>query len=332
LVRQVLGDSLGYLYPAALRVAVRTGVADALVDGPRSHEELAKLTGTAPGHLKRVLRFLAARGVFREDDSGAFHLTPAAGLLRSDSPIPLGNVVNLFTDEMYWLPAGRLEDTVRRGSTVFDDIFGAAFFDHVVADADRGRVFDTALASLSLLEQGPIADSYPFPPSGTVIDVAGGTGGLLQAVLSRNPGLRGILFDRESVLERHLLDIPAIAGRWETAEGDFVTEVPSGGDIYMLKRILHDKSDAESLAVLRTCRRAMSDDARLLVIDAVIPSAPGPHPSMISDVLMMTVWDGRERTREEFEALFAEAGLTLSRVIPTPSALAIVEAVPGRRE
>ena len=329
LVRQVLGDSLGYLYPAALRVAVRLGVADLLVDGPRSREELAAAAGVEADHLGRVLRFLATRGVFAEDDSGRFQLTPVAGLLRADSPVPLASIVLLFTDDMYWRPAGRLEDTVRAGRTAFPDIFGAPFFEYVLGAQERLDTFGTAIADLSVLEQGAIADSYTFPSSGTVVDVAGGRGGMLHAVLRRNPDLQGVLFDREPVLRHHRLDDPEIAGRWRTVAGDFTAEVPAGGDIYLLKRILHDKSDDESLSVLRTCRRAMSDSARLLVIDPVIPPTTGPHPHVVSDILMMTVWDGRERTEEQLGQLLADADFKLIGVTATPSGLSIAEAGPA---
>jgi hypothetical protein len=327
LVRQVLGDSLGYLYPAALRVAARFGVADRLVDGPRTATELAAPCGVEAGHLGRVLRFLATRGVFREDETGAFHLTPAAGLLRSDNPVSLRSLVLLFTDDLYWRPAGRLDDAVAGGGTVFDDVFGAQFFDHLPRDEERAELFYTAMADLSVLEQGAIAGSYPFPETGTVVDVAGGRGGLLHAVLTRNPGLRGVLFDREPVLRRHRLDDPAIAGRWETATGDFYTSVPSGGDVYLLKRIVHDKTDDDSRRILRSCRQAMSDHSRLLVIDAVVPPGNGPHAGVLTDVLMLAVFEGRERTEDEIGELLAGADLKLSQVVATPTALSIVEAV-----
>ena len=211
-VRQVLGDALGYLYPAALRVAVRVGVADHLTDGPLPVERLAALCGVQPDHLRRVLRFLATRDVFREDEDGAFHLTTAASLLRSGSPLSVRSTVLLLTDEMYWLPTGRLEDTVRKGTTIFNDIFGSPLFDYLAGDEERAQIFHTGIADLSTMEQDGIADSYRFADAGTVIDVAGGPGGFLQAVLRRNPRLRGVLFDDESVLREHRLTDPRSRG------------------------------------------------------------------------------------------------------------------------
>jgi hypothetical protein len=329
-VRQLLGDSLGYLYSAALRVAVRVGVADHLAGGSLPVDRLAALGGVESDHLRRVLRFLATRGVFREDDDGAFHLTTAAALLRSDSPLPLRSLILLFTDQLYWLPAGRLEDTVRKGSAVFGDIFGAQFFDYLPSDKERAELFSEAMACMSATEQGGIVDSYRFPAQGTVVDVGGGLGGLLHEVLIKNPGLHGILFDREPVLRRHRLSDPAIEGRWETAAGDFYVSLPAGADFYLLKRILHDKTDADCVRVLQACRKAMTDQGRVLIADPLVP-ADGDYSvsTKLSDVLMMAVFEGRERTQDELAALVAQAGLTLSRVIPTAGALAIVEAVPA---
>jgi hypothetical protein len=332
MVRQVLGDSLGYLYPAALRVAVRLSLAEALADGPLTPQELASRTGASADHLRRVVRLLATRGVFREGEDGAVHLTPAANLLRPDGPVSVRTMVLLLTDEMYWLSTGRLEQTVRTGETVFNQIFGAPLFDYLLRNEEAGRVFHTGIADLSTIEQEPIAAAYGFPATGTVVDIGGGPGGLLQSVLRRNPGLRGVLFDQDSVLKEHRIDDPVVAGRWETAAGDFFTAVPPGGDIYMLKRVLHDWDDEHSIRILRSCREAMPAHARMLVIDAVVPPGNEPHASKVYDVAMMTIFDGKERTAEEFDVLFAAAGLKAVRVIPTPGTLSIIEAVPATGE
>lgn len=329
LVRQVLGDSLGYLYSAALRVAVRIELAEHLTDGPKTAEQLGELSGVDSGHLRRVLRFLATRQVFREDEAGAFHLTPGASLLKADSPFSVRSMILLLTDEMYWLPAGRLEETVRNGTTIFNEIFGGPLFNVLANEPDRAAIFNTAIADLSVTEQDPIAASYTFPEAGTVVDVGGGPGGLLAAILTRNPGLRGILFEQQSVLDKHRLGDPALAGRWEPVAGDFFGEIPSEGDLYVLKRVLHDWDDANSLRILKACRAAMPDHARILVIDAVIPPGNEPHPSKLYDLAMMTNFDGKERTQDEFDALLAAADLKPVRTIPTPGTLSIVEAVPA---
>jgi hypothetical protein len=326
-VRQILGDALGYLYPAALRVAASADIAGHLADGPATPAELARRTGMHADHLRRVLRFLATREVFREDEEGRFHLTTAANVLRADFPVSLRNLVLLFTGDTYWQPAGRLDETVRRGNSVYDRIFGAQIFDHLPTDAERTRLFTDAMADMSVLEHDGMAESYQFPETGTVVDVAGGLGGMLRAVLTRNPGLHGVLVDRAEVLARHRLADPDLAGRWETAEGDFFRKVPAGGDVYLLKRIIHDKSDEDAVRILRCVREAMPDSARLLIIDIVAPPGGVRHPSTISDMLMMAVFEGRERTEEQLAALLSTAGLKISRVLPTPSAMSVTEAV-----
>ncbi|MFI7602143.1 methyltransferase [Actinoplanes sp. NPDC049681] len=326
-VRQLLGDALGYLYPAALRAAAGAGIADHLTEGPLPAEELARRSGVDSGHLRRLLRFLATRGVFSEQPDGSFALTTAASVLRRDSPAPLRNLVLLFTDELYWRPAGHLDETVRRGTTVFDKVFGAQIFEHLSKEPAKNDLFVDAMADLSVLEHTGIAQSYDFPASGTVVDVAGGLGGMLQAVLVANPGLRGVLVDRSEVLERHRMTHPAVAGRFELTEADFFAELPSGADVYLLKRIIHDKSDEEAVRILRTCRAAMNESARLLIIDIVVPPAGAEQPNPTSDVLMMAVFEGKERTEEELTKLLSAAGLRISRVVPTPSAMSITEVV-----
>jgi hypothetical protein len=328
--RQLLADAVGYVFPAALRVAVRTEVADHLRDGPKSPEELAALCAVQPDHIKRVLRLLATRQVFRENDEGRFELTPTASLLCSGSPVPVRSLVQLFTDELYWLPAGRLEDTVRKGTPVFDDIFGMPCFEYLATDVDgREEMFSAAMVALSQMEKAAVAASYDFPEKGTVVDVGGGRGALLREILLRNPGLHGVLFDLESVLRGHELADPAIDGRWKTVAGDFFTAVPAGADRYLFKRILHDWDDDACVRMLRRCREAMAPTGRVLVIDTVVPPGNDYDASKVSDLVLMVTFNGKERTREELAVLFASAGLRLERVIPTPGTVSIVEGVPS---
>ncbi|MET9295404.1 methyltransferase [Streptomyces sp. NPDC003077] len=319
--------SLGFLQSAALATVARLDVADHLADGPRTPEQLAATLKVSADHLGRVLRLLATRGVFREDDEGAFHLTPAADLLRTDSPDSLRDGVLMLQSDLFWTPALRMGDTVRAGATVFDEIHGMPFFDYLARNPEAGEAFDTGMASYSRTENDAIAGAYAFPDAGTVVDVGGGHGGLLCQVLLRNPGLSGILYDQEGVLPGHVLDRPELAGRWELQPGDFFASVPAGADIYLVKRILHDWSDEESVRILKNCRSGMTENSRLLVIDAVIPPGNTPHTGKLLDVLMMTSLNGRERTEADFRELVATAGLKVTGVHPTPSTLSIVEAV-----
>ena len=176
-----------------------------------------------------------------------------------------------------------------------------------------------------------LVSCYDFGQYRRVIDVGGGQGGFLAEVLQAFPSVSGVLYDRPPVVqEPAYLTVAGLLNRCQVLGGDFFQSAPSGGDMYVLKRILHDWGDERSVQILRKCREAMSDRARLLVIDAVVPPGNDPHPSKIMDMLMMVLVEGQERTKQEFGELFQQAGLRLTSVIPTPSVLAIVEGVPMR--
>ncbi|GAA1404472.1 O-methyltransferase [Kitasatospora putterlickiae] len=323
----LVDEALGFLFPAALRAAADVGVADHLADGPASPAELAAATGTDARNLYRVLRLLATRGVVAEDARGRFTLTEAGQALRGDVPYSVRTAVQMLTDRTMWRPAGELTHCLTEGTTAFENLFGVPFFDHFAKDERTAAVFHVGMASMSDQENAPIAAAYDFPSSGTVVDIGGGHGGLLLEVLRRNPGLEGVLHDRAHVLAGNRLEgRPEVASRWTTREGDFFTAVPAG-DVLLLKRITHDWDDDACAALLGHCRRALRPGGRVLVLDAVVPSGNAPHQSKALDLMMMASLTGRERTEDDFAELFARAGLKLSRVIPTPTVLSVVEAV-----
>lgn len=323
----LLEQTLGYFYSAALRAAARLGIADNLVESARTPEELAEKVAAHGSSIHRLLRLLATRDVFAEDETGRFHLTASAQLLRTDVPGSMRSAVLMLTDQVFWKPAELLDDTVREGTTQFDRVFPAPFFDWLAQDEEAGNTFHAGMAAQSDAENGRIAGSYDFSHVGTLVDVGGGHGGFLVEVLRNSPDARGVLFDEEHVLAGHRLDEAQVADRTETVTGDFFDEVPSGADAYVLKRILHDWDDETSARILSRCREAMPAHGRVLVIDAVIPAGNEPHPGKDLDMLLMTSLPGKERTEAEFDAVLRAAGLSLMRVIPTSTPLSIVEAV-----
>lgn len=322
----VLDEAMGYLYSAALRAVAELGVADHLVAGPLPVSELATAVGADASSLYRALRLLAMRGVFAEDDAGRFGLTPTAEPLRTDAPASVRAAVLMITDRTLWLPAGELVETVRTGTSPFERLFGMPFFEHFAQDADTAATFHDGMAAWSDSENPIIARAFEFPPSGVVVDIGGGHGGLLLQILRDHPGLRGILYEQPHVFAGHRLGQLGADDRWELIEGDFFTEAPAG-DIYLIKRILHDWDDERSTRILRNCSETMADDGRILVIDAVIDPGNEPQSGKLLDMALMGSFPGRERTRAEFDTLLTEAGLHLVRVIPTPTHLSIVEAV-----
>jgi hypothetical protein len=326
--RHIIAESVAFLYPAALRAAALLEVAEHLVDGPRDVAGLAELTGAQGPFLRRVLRFLASHGTFREDEDGRFHLTPQADLLRADVPGSLRAGVLLVTSDAWWLPASDLVEAVRSGKPAFDSRFGQPFFAYLAEHPETGPLFNAGMAGFSAGDIDSIVAGYDFPDDGVMVDVGGGRGGLLLAALRTRPGLRGILLDQEHVLSGNVLADLGADDRWTTVAGDFFESVPSG-DFYTVKNVLHDWNDDQCVRILGNCRRAMNPGARLLAVDAVIPPGNDPHFGKALDMLMLLLLPGQERTRPEFERLFERAGFRITQVIPTPGALSIIEAVPA---
>ncbi|MCB5907840.1 methyltransferase [Streptomyces pinistramenti] len=232
----------------------------------------------------------------------------------------------LFTDDMFRRSAENLEDTLRTGKPGFDTAYGLPLFEHLTATPDKNRLFDTAMSSLTSGVNEKIAASYPFPDTGTVIDVAGGRGGLLREVLIRHPGLDGLLFDRPETVTDHLLNTADLSGRWQVRGGDVFAAAPGGGELYLLKNMLHDWPDEDCRRILTTIRRAMNPGSRLLVIDAVLPDSGTPRPAAALDIVMLMALQGRERTASEFQDLLDRSGFRLHRIVPTQALTSIIEA------
>lgn len=325
---ELLELAQGYLYSAALHSAARFGVADHLIDGPLDAGQLARAVGAHEGHLYRLLRLLATRGVFREDGQGRFHLTDLARPLCTKAERSLRDYVMVRGQAPFWRSAGALHESVRTGTTAFEDLYGMPFYDYVAADAEFGQAFNSSMAAFSQALSNDIAAACDFGAARRVVDVGGGRGGLLAAVLRRNAHLHGTLFDRHNVVAGHVLDTPDLAGRWEAVGGDFFEAVPAGADVYLLKHVLASWPDEQALRILRTCAAAMRPGARMLVANAMIPAGNAPHPGKTVDIVMMTVLNGKGRTLAEYRRLMAAAGLTVTAVTePSPHA-SIVEAVP----
>ncbi len=305
------------------------GIADRLAPGAKTVAELATGAGLQEEPLYRVLRFVASFGFFHEDESGRFHLTPHAEALRVGVAGSVRERLRRPWQELLWRTYERLPDMLRTGDTAFDLAHGRSFFEYLAAHPELNTVFDRTMARLSQVENAVIAAQYAFERRAWVVDVAGGQGGLLAAVLDRNPGVRGVLFDQPQVLAapEQLAD-PRFEGRWEAAAGDFFKGVPPGGDVYLLKRILHDWDDDRARSILTACREALRGAARLLIIDAVMKPGNEPDPHKFLDVNIMALTGGRERTENEFRRLCAAAGLEVHAVtaLPEPATLSLIEA------
>lgn len=325
---RLLELSLGHLYAAALHTAARLGIADLLAGGPRTADELAAAADAHGPHLRRMLRLLATKEVFREDEAGRFHLTPLAQPLRTGAERSLRDYVAVRGEEVFWRSAARLHTAVRTGSTAFEDVYGVPFYDYLAVEPALESRFHAGMASFSEALSNDVAETCDFSGVANVVDVGGGRGGLLRAVLRRHPHMTGLLFDLETVVSGHLLDEPELADRWCVDSGDFFVSVPAGADGYLLKHVLASWPDEECVRILRTVRRAMPAHGRLYVVNALIPPGNAPHPGKLIDMVMLTVLNGRGRSREEYRELLEAAGFSVERVAQASPHASVVEAVP----
>ena len=313
----------------AIYAAAALGVADVLANGPMEVEEIARRTGAHAGALRRLLRTLAGYGIFAEEETARFALTPMASLLRTGAAMSLKPVA-IWCGTVAHRVFGDIEHTIRTGTPAFDHAFGMEFFDYLDAHRDVGALFDAFMARQTAAIAAVLPAAYAFERVGTLVDVGGGRGQLLAAILKAFPSMRGILFDRPRLIgdAREYLERAGVVDRCAIVAGDIAVSVPSGGDAYLLKSIVHGVDDETALAWLRKCRDAMPDGARLLLVEMVLPTGNAPHPSRLMDLLMLVgTQGGRERTEAEFESLLARAGFTLSRIVRTASPYSVVEAL-----
>ena len=315
----------------ALHVTATLGVADLLAAGPRTAADLARATGTHAGALYRLLRAVASVGVLAEDEAGAFALTDLGQFLRADHPRSVhGNAV--WTGHPApWGTWQHLRHSVETGEPAFRHLHGVDPWEYGEQHPDVGALFDNAMTSLSLQQRDAVAAGYDFAGVRTVVDVGGGHGAQLAAVLAAHPQARGVLFDQPHVVAGAgpVLREAGVEGRSEVVGGSFFEAVPAGGDVYVLSRIIHDWDDAQATAILRTCRGAMGPDARLLLVERVLAPRNAPDPGKLMDLTMLVMLGGRERTAAEFGALYAAAGFRLTRVLPLPAAVSLIEGQPA---
>ena len=309
----------------AVSVVAELGIADILADGARSVEDLAGQTNAHANALFRIMRALASVGIFSQDSDGRFSLTPPANLLRSDVAGSQRCFAVMMGAEFHgaW---GELLHTARTGEPGFQKRFGRPAFQYMVENPDRHKFYDGAMGGYGVAEGAAMLDAYDFSVFRTVADVGGGSGMLLSAILNRHPNLNGILFDLPPVVDRTRTSISksGLSARCRIEGGDFFSSIPRGADAYVMQHIIHDWEDSDAIAILHNCREAMDSDAKILLVETVIPKGNESCFGKWLDLMMLLV-GGRERTQEEYHQLFSAAGLKLNRVIPTALEVSIIE-------
>lgn len=312
----------GFRTTWAIHTVVSLGLADLLSSGSKASDELAAETKTHPGSLYRLMRATASLGLFREEDRRCFSLTPMGEFLRTDMAGSHAAMAKLVGQDNFQGAWSQLLYSVRTGATAFDHVHGCNVWQYRAEHPDEARIFDRAMTSGTERFAEAVLDAYDFRQFETLMDVGGGDGAFLNKVLAAHPHMKGILFDQPHVVAKpatHAND------RYRAIGGNFFNGLPKGADACLLKWILHDWDDTAAINILRTCRSSMGSSGKVLVVEHVI-GAPNSNPDgKLMDLSMMVLTGGRERTAEEFSTLFENAGLRLSTIVPTTTALSVIE-------
>jgi hypothetical protein len=323
----------GYMAAHALGLAAELKIADLIHDGVTTSEELAKATGTHEPSLRRMLRLLASVGITTEPEPGRFGLTEVGAQLRSDSPDSLYAFTRMFCHESHFSAWQGLAHSVRTGEAAWDHVFGKNIYAYLADLPELSELFNVAMSQESRISAGHIAAAYDFSGVSKVVDVGGGDGTLISAILSANPHLEGVVFDSPSGVAQanDVLAANGLTDRTTVVAGDFFESVPTDGDLYIIKSVFQDWDDGPAKAILRTCRAHMPEGATLLIVGSVLPetAAPGEPIMFYTDMNMLVNSGGRERTESHFRALLAETGFAVESVaLKSAGPLSMIKATP----
>ncbi len=305
----------------SIHVVTRLGIADFLEGGPKSYQEIARSAGADPEALYRVMRLLASQGIFAEIGGGRFTLTPRAELLRTGVPGSL-RARALIVGEHYWRAFGELYHSAKTGKAAFERAYGMTHYDYLAENPEASELFSTLMTENAAANAAAVAATYDFSGKKTIVDVSGAHGALLAAILRTNPQAHGILFDLPHVVvgARKLLEAEGVAERCELVGGDFFESVPTGGDLYIIMESLGDWDDDHALMILKNCHRAMNEQVKLLLVNAMVPSGNEPSPAKNLDVIVLVLTGSHLRSEAEYRDLVASADFRVTRIIPTQSA------------
>jgi len=309
-----------------LYVTAELGIADMLVDGPRSIEELARASQTHAPSLYRVMRALASVGIFCETGGKRFELTPMAEYLKTGAMRSIALLFNSDWADRAW---GCLMESVKTGDTAFEIAHGMPVSDWLEVNPRAAEVFNEANAVKVESSHSAIVDAYDFAGLRTLTDVGGGLGVLIAEILIANPSMNGIVAETPSVIPgaRRTIEDRGVEDRCHALECNFFEHIPSGSDVYLLSNILHDWSDEQCRIILANCHRAMTMESKLLIVEMIVPPGNDPSVAKLLDLEMLVTTGGRERTEEEFKILLESSGFGLSRIIPTNDGVHIIEAM-----
>lgn len=322
--------SMGFIVSQAISVASKLYIADHLKDGAKTIAELAELTGTHEPSLYRLMRGLASAGVFRKEEDGRFSNSVLSEFLRSDHPESFRAASHMICDHEHWRSHGNMLQSVKTGEIAFDYTFGMPVFPYYMQNPEPAKVFDDAMTSFSVSIANAVAATYDFSEARTIADIGGGHGLLLATILNANPEAKGILFDQPQVIEGAdgVLQKAGVAERVEKTSGDFFSAIPVEADIYLLKFIIHDWNDEQSVTILQNLAKSARPGATVLLVESVVEEDDNaPSMSKVMDLNMLVMTGGKERTEKEYAEIFEKTGFKLNKVYQTPSPMQIVEAI-----
>jgi hypothetical protein len=327
---QVLHIAMGYMASSALYLAIALNVPDQLAGASKDVAELARASGANEDALYRILRLLASLGVFVEKSPRRFALTPSADLLRKDVPGSLRGMAVFLPDPFHFRVYAELMHSVMTGKPAADKALGMPVFEYLAKNPEYSQVFNDAMTALSAPVAGAAIEAYDFSTIGTLVDVAGGHGEVLMSILKACPNVKGVLADVDHVIEGAKPRIAAagLSSRLQAVPCDFFKSVPAGGDAYIMKHIIHDWDDERASIILSNIATAMgAKRGRVILLEAVIRADAEVDFGKLLDIEMLAMPGGRERSADEFKALFARSGFEMTKVVPTTSPLSVVEAI-----
>lgn len=325
---QLIQMSTGCWISPIIYTAASLGLADRLSSGPKSAADIAEPTGTNSRALHRFMRALANFGILTDAGGSRFALTPLGEALKSDAPGSARSTILAMAGPWMWKAFGELQYSVETGESAMEKVFGMPIFEYLAQHTELASQFSEAMVGVHGREPSAVAAAYDFSTFEEIVDVGGATGNMLAHIVDRYPQSRGILFDRPQVVA----DAPAflrargVDDRVRIESGDFFQSVPRGADAYILSHIVHDWKEDQCLTILRNCRNAMKPGAKLLLVEFVLPGGVEPHFGKLLDMVMLAITGGEERTSAEYASLLAQAGLRVTRVVPTGSDVSVVEA------
>ncbi|MGK5094320.1 methyltransferase [Deltaproteobacteria bacterium TL4] len=310
-------------------VAAKLGIADLLKEGQKHTDELANATHTHSDSLYRLLRTLASRGIFAEVQAKYFQLTPLSVCLQENHPSSVRDFIILTGGSESYACWENLIHSVYTGKNAFESVYGMEYYQYLEQNPAVGELFDRAMTNLSRMQNVAIPTAYDFSSLGRVIDISGGQGGLLAAILKQYPTVTGVLFDRAETIDKShdLLKTEGVIDRCERVAGDFFESVPTGGDAYLLKNVVHNWDDEKALKILQNCHQAMTEGKRLLLIEKILDPLNSSWRELVGDMKMLATNGGRTRTEDEFRKLFEAASFKLTQIVPTASGLTVMEGV-----